>query len=121
LVQILYAQLNREGDEDSQKKMRTRVEKLEAEIADFNEKLVKERNLQRNKANAYYRKVETENMRQHLQDEKKYFKENTKHATNDEKRLADLNAEMEATNNTTRKRELKIEIKVLETDLAGQK
>jgi small-conductance mechanosensitive channel len=80
----LYAQLNREGDEDSQKKMRTRVEKLEAEIADFNEKLVKERNLQRNKANAYYRKVETENMRQHLQDEKKYFKENTKHATNDD-------------------------------------
>lgn len=101
--------------------MRTRVAKLEAEIAEFNTKLVAERNLQMNKANAYYRKVETESMRQHLQDEKKYLRENQKHANNDEKRLTDLRAEMEATNNTTRKRELKIEIKVLETDLAGQK
>jgi hypothetical protein len=46
--------------------MRTRVEKIEAEIAEFNAKLVTERNLQMNKANAYYRRVETENMRQHL-------------------------------------------------------
>jgi hypothetical protein len=73
--------------------MRTRVEKIEAEIAEFNAKLVTERNLQMNKANAYYRRVETENMRQHLQDEKTYLKENRKHATNDEARLTALRAE----------------------------
>jgi hypothetical protein len=55
--------------------LRKDIDRRSASIAKANEALIKEQNLVQSKENAYWRKVETENMRQHLQDVKGFRKE----------------------------------------------
>lgn len=69
---------------EEQEKIQSRATKLETELAKLNEQLTTARNNVMKKDNAYHRKVETESLRQGIEDQKKAIKAEEKHQKNRE-------------------------------------
>lgn len=94
---------------------------MSADIAKEQESLVAARNTVMKQESAYHRKVDTENMRQALQDLKTRIKDEQKHLAEREAHLADVTARLEKATDATEKRNLKIDKKITETNITDIK
>jgi hypothetical protein len=73
------------------------------------------------KWSAYWRKVETEDLRRHINAEKKHLKEAVKHQEEFTAEVARLTALSTTTTDNTEKRQIKINLKINETNLSDVK
>lgn len=69
------------------------------------------------KSNAYWRKVETEDARQHINDVKRSLKETQTNLKEEQTRVTNLTAAVENESDSTIRRELKIQLKITETSV----
>lgn len=108
LLDILNIQIDKmyeveasQEDIDNEVKRRT---KIQTEMNKLNENLTVARNVVQKKENAYWRKVETEDMRKHLNDVKRSLRETETHLVEQQAEVTRLTQIVETTSDATLRR-----------------